>query len=84
MATQSKAGKRGKGSGASTKGKKAKIYGGEIWRAVQGWGEGEGAVVIMGDKRRLRIDKMELRQIKVKNKLQPAIEAAKENAQNVQ
>ena len=73
MASQSKAGKRGKGAGASTEGKKAKIYGGEMWRAVQGWGEGEGAVVIMGDKRRLRIDKMELWQVEVKNKLQPAI-----------
>ena len=84
MASQSKAGKRGKGAGTSTEGKKVKIYGGEMWRAVQGWGEGEGAVVIMGDKRRLRIDKMELWQVEVKNKLQPAIEAAIENAQKVQ
>ncbi len=58
MASQSKAGKRGKGAGASTEGKKAKIYEEEMWRAVQGWGEGEGAVVFIGDKRRLRIDKM--------------------------
>ena len=68
MASQSKAGKRRKGAGSSTEGKKAKIYRGEMWRAVQGWGEGEGAVVIMGDKRRLRIDKMELWQVEVKNK----------------
>ncbi len=84
MASQNKAGKRGKGAGAVIEGKKAKIYGGEMWRAVQGWGEGEGAVVIMGDKRRLRIDKMDLWQVEVKNKLRPAIEAAMENAQKIQ
>ena len=84
MASQSKAGKRGKGAEASTEGKKAKIYGGEMWRAVQGWGEGEGAVVIMGHKRRLGIDKMELWQFEVQNKLQPAIEVAMEIAQKVQ
>ena len=67
MASQSKAGKRRKGAGASTEGKKAKIYEGEIWRAVQGWGEGEWAVVIMGDIGRLRIDKMDLQQVEVKN-----------------
>ena len=55
MASQNKAGKRGKGAGAVIEGKKAKIYGGEMWKAVQGWGEGEVAVVIMGYKRRLRI-----------------------------
>ena len=55
-----------------------------MWRAVQGRGEGEGAVVIMGDKRQLRIDKMELWQVEVKNKLQLAIEAAMENARKVQ
>ncbi len=49
-----------------------------------GWGEGEGAVVIMGDNRQLRIDKMELWKDEVKAKLNNAIEAAMRNAQKAE
>ena len=63
-----KPGKRGREQTGVGEGKKKKIYGGVRWRAVRGWVEGEGAVVIMGDYRQLRIDKMELWKIEVKAK----------------
>ena len=43
--------KRGREQTGVGEGKKKKTYGGVRWTAVKGWGEGEGAVVIMGDNR---------------------------------
>ena len=79
-----KPGKRAREQTGVGEGKKKKIYGGERWRAVRGWGEGEGAVVIMGDNRQLRIDKMELWKVEVKAKLNNAIETAMRNAQEAE
>ena len=76
--------KRGRGKTGGAEGKKKKVYGGVMWRAVKGWGEGEGDVVIMGDNRQLRIDKMELWKVEVKEKLNDAIEAAMRNAQEAE
>ncbi len=54
------------------------------WRDVRGCGEGEGAVVIMGDNRQLKIDKMELWKVEVKEKLNNTIETAMRNAQKAE
>ncbi len=79
-----KLGKRGREQTGVGEGKKKKTYEGVRWRAVRGWGEGEGAVVIMGDNRQLRIDKMELWKVEVKAKLNNAMEAGMRNEQKVE
>ena len=79
-----KLGKRGREQTGVGEGKKKKTYEGVRWRAVRGWGEGEGAVVIMGDNRQLRIDKMELWKVEVKSKLNNTIEAAMRNSQKAE
>ena len=72
--------KCGRGRTDGIEGKKARVYGGTMWRAVQGWGEGEGAMVMMGDNRELRIDKIDLWKGEVREKLEKAIEKAMLNA----